>query len=82
MVLACFSPTKVSPMIVCNMEIVTDRQAYIEILENSTVAFIRELLTPPEDSNTIEVATPSSYLFMHDNVPYHKAIKVTNYIKQ
>jgi len=81
MVWACFSGANVDPMIVCNTESVTvDR--YIEILNNGAVTFIDELLTAPEDSDMIKVATPDSYLFMHDNAPCHTAIKVTQYLKK
>lgn len=80
MVWACFNGGKVGPMIVCNTgNINADR--YIEILENGTVSFIEGLLTLSEDSETIEVATPDAYLFMHDNAPCHTAIKVANYLK-
>jgi len=81
MVWACFSGTKVGPLIVCNTGSV-NADRYLEILENGALAFIEELLTPSDDSDTIAVAASDAYLFMHDNAPCHKATKVTNYLKK
>jgi transposase len=81
MVWACFSGTKVGPMIVCDAgNVNADR--YIEILENGVMSFIEDLLTPCKGSDTIKVAMPDAYLFMHDNAPCHKANKVTNYLRK
>ena len=55
---------------------------YLEILENGALTFIEELLTLSDDPDTIAVAAPDAYLFMHDNAPCHKATKVTNYLKK
>jgi hypothetical protein len=81
MVWACFSGAKVGPLIVCDTGSV-NADKYLEILENGAVTFIGDLLTASEDSDTIQVATPDAYLFMHDNAPCHTATKVKNYLKK
>jgi hypothetical protein len=78
---ACFSGAKVGPLIVCSSgNVNADR--YHEILENGAVVFIEKLLTSSEDPDTIEMASPDAYLFMHDNGPCHTTTKVTNYLTQ
>jgi hypothetical protein len=81
MIWVCFSGAKVGPLIVYNIgNINADR--YIEILENGAITFIDELLNTSEDPETIQVATSDAYLFIHDNISCHTAIKVKNYLKQ
>jgi hypothetical protein len=81
MIWVYFNDAKVGPLIVYNIgNINTDR--YIEILENGAIIFIDELLNTSEDPETIQMATSDVYLFIYDNISYHTAIKVKNYLKQ
>ena len=80
MVWACFSGTKVGPLIVCEMGSVNANQ-YLEILEHGVITFVNDLLTPPLGSDTITVATEDTFLFMHDNAPCNTAAKVTQFLK-
>lgn len=76
-----FSGNKVGPLIPCDVGAVNSER-YIQILEDGIVTFMDELLQPELDTETITVATLDTFLFMHDNAPCHKAIRVTKYLKR
>jgi len=81
MVWACFSGAKVGPLIVCDAGSV-NADRYLQILRDSVITFVDDLLMPASNSDIITVATNDAFLFMHDNAPCHTAIKVTKFLKK
>jgi hypothetical protein len=80
MIWVCFSDMKVDPLIIYNIGNI-NMDWYIEILENGMITFIDELLNTSKDPEMIQVATSDAYLFIYDNISYHTAIKIKNYLK-
>ena len=46
---------------------------YEDILYNGLFSLIDDLLEPPEEPETIQVANENTLVFMQDNAPCHKA---------
>src|SRR5436190_15176057 len=46
---------------------------YEDILYNGLFSLIDDLLEPPEDADTIQIADKNTFLFMQDNASCHKA---------
>jgi transposase/DDE superfamily endonuclease len=80
MVWACFTGSKVGPLIVCDAGSV-NADRYLDILRDGVITFTNDLLNPPPGADSITVATDDTLLFMHDNAPCHTARKVTQYLK-
>ena len=55
---------------------------YEDILYDGLFSLIDDLLEPPEDPETIQVATQDTYLFMQDNTPCHKAKDILNFLEK
>ena len=81
MVWACFTSERLSPLIVCD-EGGIGVDEYQDNLYDGLFSLIDDLLEPPEDPKTIQVATEQTFLFMQDNAPYHKATEVLDFLKE
>ena len=81
MVWACFSGNKIGRLLPCDVGAI-NADRYLDILTDGVVSFVDELFAPEPGSDTITVASPDSYLFMHDNAPCHTATKITNFLKK
>jgi hypothetical protein len=81
MVWACFTGERLGPLIVCD-----DRgigaDEYEDILYDGLFSLIDDLLEPPDDPGTIQVADQNTFLFMQDNAPCHKAIPVLEFLQE
>jgi DDE superfamily endonuclease len=75
MVWACFTGERVGPLIVCD-EGGIGADEYEEILYDGLFSLIDDILEPPEDPDTIQVADENTFLFMQDNALCHKAEEV------
>jgi DDE superfamily endonuclease len=81
MVWACFTGTRVGPLIVCDAGSV-NADRYLKILHDGVITFTNDVLNPAPGADSITVATDDTFLFMHDNAPCHTAKKVTEYLKK
>ena len=81
MVWACFTGERLGPLIVCD-EGGIGADEYEDTLYDGLFSLIDDLLEPPEDPGTIQVATEHTYLFMQDNAPCHKATEVLNFLQE
>ena len=81
MVWACFTGERLGPLIVCE-EGGIGADEYEEILYDGLFSLIDDLLEPPEDPETIQVANDNTFLFMQDNAPCHKATAILEFLKE
>jgi DDE superfamily endonuclease len=81
MVWGCFTGNRLGPLIVCE-EGGISADEYEDILYDSLFSLIDDLLEPPEEPGTIQVATQDTYLFMQDNAPCHKAQEVLDFLEE
>jgi DDE superfamily endonuclease len=81
MVWACFTGERVGPLIVCD-EGGIGADEYEEILYDGLFSLIDDILEPPEDPDTIQVADENTFLFMQDNAPCHKAKEVLEFLME
>lgn len=81
MVWACFTGERLGPLIVCD-EGGIGAEEYEDILYDGLFSLIDDLLEPPEDPGTIQVADENTYLFMQDNAPCHKATEVLKFLAE
>ena len=51
---------------------------YMNILYEGLISIVDDLMTVPEDANTITIVDESTLLFIHDNVPCYKSKDVTD----
>ena len=59
-----------------------DGDAYAEILFNSLLGLIDDLLEVPKNATTVEVATENTFVFMHDNASCHKIEEVKELLQE
>ena len=81
MVWACFTGERLGPLIVCD-EGGIGADEYQDNLYDGLFSLIDDLLEPPEDPETIQVATEQTFLFMQDNSLCHKATEVLDFLKE
>jgi len=81
MVWACFTGERLGPLIVCD-EGGIGADEYEDIIYDGLFSLIDDLLEPPEDPGTIQIADEHTYLFMQDNAPCHKATEVLEFLKE
>jgi len=81
MIWACFTDERLGPLIICD-EGGIGADEYEEILYDGLFSLIDDLLEPPEDSDTIQVADENTFLFMQDNAPCHKAMEVLEFLTE
>src|SRR5579859_5424429 len=81
MVWACFTGERLGPLIVCD-EGGIGADEYQDTLFDGLFSLIDDLLEPPEDPETIQIATEQTFLFMQDNAPCHKATEVLDFLKE
>ena len=55
---------------------------YEEILYDGLFSLIDDILEPPEDPDTIQVADVNTFLFMRDNATCHKAQEVLEFLAE
>jgi hypothetical protein len=81
MVWACFTGERLGPLIVCDDGgIGTDE--YEDILYDGLFSLIDDLLEIPEDTEEVQVADKSTFLFMQDNALCHKATDILEFLKE
>ena len=81
MVWGCFTGNRLGPLIVCE-EGGIGADEYEDILYDGLFSLIDDLLEPPEEPGTIQVATQDTYLFMQDNARCHKAREVFDFLEE
>ena len=81
MVWACFTGERLGPLIICD-EGGIGADEYEDILYDGLFSLIDDLLEPPEDPETIQVADENTFLFMHDNAPCHKAECILEFLAE
>jgi transposase len=81
MVWACFTGERLGPLIVCE-EGGIGADEYQEILYDGLFSLIDDLLEPPEDPGTIQVANDDIFIFMQDNAPCHKATEILEFLEE
>ena len=81
MIWACFTGDRLGPLIVCD-EGGIGAAEYEDILYDGLFSLIDDLLEPPEDPDTIQVATQNTYLFMQDNASCHKSTDVLEFLRE
>ena len=81
MVWTCFTGERLGPLIVCDDGGIGPDE-YEDILYDGLFSLIDDLLEPPEDPETIQVADQNTFLFMQDNTPCHKAIPVLEFLQE
>jgi Transposase/DDE superfamily endonuclease len=81
MVWGCFTGERLGPLIICDEEGIGTNE-YEEIIYDGLFSLIDDLLEPPEDPETIQVADENTLLFMQDNAPCHKATEVLEFLAE
>jgi DDE superfamily endonuclease len=81
MVWACFTGERLGPLVICD-EGGIGANEYEDIIYDGLFSLIDDLLEPPEDPETIQVANETTFLFMQDNAPCHKAQEVLDFLKE
>jgi hypothetical protein len=81
MVWACFTGNRVGPLIVCDDGGIGSDE-YEDILYDGLFSLIDDILEPPEDPETIQVADENTYVFMQDNAPCHKSTEVLEFLAE
>src|SRR5277367_2341676 len=81
MVWAYFTGNRLGPLIVCDKSGI-GADEYEDILYDGRFSLIDDLLEPPEDPGTIQVADENTYLFMQDNAPCHKSEEVLEFLQE
>ena len=81
MVWACFTGDRLGPLIVCDQGGI-GADEYEEIIYDGLFSLIDDLLEPPEDPGTIQVANENTYIFMQDNAPCHKSTDVLEFLQE
>jgi len=81
MVWACFTGERLGPLIVCDDGAIGANE-YEDILYDGLFSLIDDLLEPPEDNDTIQIADKNTFLFMQDNAPCHNAEDVLQFLAE
>lgn len=81
MVWACFTGERLGPLIVCD-EGGIGANEYEDILYDGLFSLIDDLLELPENTDTIQVADETTFLFMQDNASCYKATKVLEFLAE
>lgn len=81
MIWACFTGERLGLLIVCD-EGGIGADEYEDILYDGLFSLIDDLLEPPEDPGTIQIADENTFIFMQDNAPCHKAAYVLEFLKE
>ena len=79
MVWACFTGDRLGLLIVCDQGGI-GADEYEDIIYDGLFSLIDDLLEPPEDPGTIQVASKNTYIFMQDNVSCDKSIQVLEFL--
>ena len=80
MVWACFTGDRLGPLIICDEGGIAAHE-YEDILYDGLFSLIDDLLQLP-DSDTIQAADETSFLFMQDNAPCHKAKYILEFLQE
>ena len=81
MICACFTGDRLGSLIVCDEEGMGVNE-YEDILYDGLFSLIDDLLQPPEDHDTIQVADENTFLFMQDNASRHKVKEVMEFLAE
>jgi len=81
MVWACFSGERLGLLIVCNDGGIGANE-YEDILYDGLFSLIDDLLKPPEEPRTIQVADETTLIFMKDNTLCHKSHKILKFLEE
>ena len=81
MVWACFTGERLGPMIICDEGGIRANE-YEDILYDGLFSLIDDLLEPPEDADTIQVADENTFVFMQDNALCHKANEILEFLAE
>ena len=81
MVWACFTGERLGPLIICD-EGGIGSEEYEDILYDGLFSLVDDLLEPPEDPGTIQIADESTFLFMQANTPCNKATCILEFLDE
>jgi transposase len=81
MVWASFTGERLGPLLVCE-EGGIGADEYEEILYDGLFSLIDDLLEPPEEPGTIQVADDNTLIFMQDNAPCHNATDILEFLAE
>ena len=81
MVWTCFTGERLGPLIVCD-EGGISADKYEDIIYDGLFSLIDDLLEPPDDPETIQIADENTFLFMQDNAPCHKSTCVLEFLAE
>jgi len=81
MVWAYFTGERPGPLIIYD-EGGIGSEEYEDILYDGLFSLVDDLLEPPEGPGTIQIADKSTFLFMQDNAPCHKATCILKFLDE
>ena len=81
MIWACFSGERNGPILVLKQGGISSDE-YEEILYEGLLSMVEDILKAPQDFDTITVADENTFLFMHDNAPYHKTAAIMELLRE
>ena len=81
MVWACFTGERLGPLIVCDDGGI-GADEYEDILYDGLFSLVDDLLEPPEEPDTIQVADENTFIFMQDNAPCHKSHSILEFLEE
>lgn len=81
MVWACFTGERLGPLIVCD-EGGIGAEEYEDIIYDGLFSLVDDLLQPPEEPDMIRIADETTFLFMQDNAPCHKATCIREFLAE
>jgi len=55
---------------------------YIEVILDSLLSFVDDLLEQPEEDDTIRVHDENTFIFMQDNMNYHKTTEILDLLRE
>ena len=76
-----FMDTRLGLLIVCDEGGIGTNE-YKDILYDGLFWLIDDLLQPLEHPNTIQITNENTFLFMQDNVPYHKSTCLLEFLEE
>jgi len=81
MVWACFTGERLGPLIVCD-EGGIGANEYEDILYDGLFSLVDDLLEIPEGDEEVRIADETTFVFMQDNAPCHKAASILEFLEE
>ena len=68
-------------LVVCDEDGISANE-YEDILYDGLFSLVDDLLEPPEEPDTIQVADENTFIFMQDNAPCHKVTEGLEFLRE